>query len=89
MVDIAIALFVPLHPPSALQSWLRGGFGSSVLYLADLLGDADDAAGGAGAGIARLEGLLVAALAQVVGAAVDDDGALFRRAVWSAGAVTS
>ena len=33
-------------------------------------------AGGAGAGVASLEGLLVVALAEIVGAAVDNDGAL-------------
>lgn len=40
-----------------------------------LVGDANDTAGRAGAGVASLEGLLVAALAEVVGAGVDNDGA--------------
>lgn len=43
---------------------------------ARLVGDADDAAGRAEAGVAGDLGLLVAALAEVVGAGVDDDGAL-------------
>jgi hypothetical protein len=41
-----------------------------------LLSEANDAAGGTGARVACLLGLLVAALAEVVGARVGDDGAL-------------
>ena len=44
-------------------------------HRARLRGDANDTASRPGAGVARLETLLVAALAQVVGAGVDDDGA--------------
>lgn len=44
--------------------------------MAGLVGDADDAAGGTGASVASLLGLGVATLAEVVGAAVDNDGAL-------------
>jgi len=42
-----------------------------------LLGDANDAASGTGAGVACLEGLLVTPLAKIVGAGMDNDGALF------------
>lgn len=42
----------------------------------DLCGNADDAAGRAGAGVARLLALLVPALSEVVGARVADEGAL-------------
>lgn len=41
-----------------------------------LLGNADDSASGTGSGVASLERLLVPSLAEVVGAGVDDDGAL-------------
>lgn len=41
-----------------------------------LVGDANDTAGRTGAGVASLEGFLVATLAEIVGAGVDDDGAL-------------
>ena len=43
--------------------------------LADLCRDADDTARRTAARVARLLALLVAALAEVVGAGVDDDGA--------------
>jgi hypothetical protein len=42
----------------------------------DLVGDANDTASRARAGVTSLLGLLVSALAEVVGAGVDDDGAL-------------
>jgi len=41
-----------------------------------LLGDADDTASRAGAGVAGLQGLLIATLAEVISAGVDDNGAL-------------
>lgn len=41
-----------------------------------LVGDTDDTAGRTSSGVACLLGLLVSALAEVVGAGVDDDGAL-------------
>lgn len=40
----------------------------------NLVGDADDTAGRTGASVSSLEGLLVVALAEVVGAAVRNDG---------------
>jgi hypothetical protein len=43
----------------------------------NLVGDTDDTASRARTSITSLLGLLVAALAEVVGAAVDNDGALF------------
>lgn len=49
----------------------------SYSLVMTLLADADDAAGGAGASVARLLGLLVATLSEVVGASVGDDGALW------------
>jgi hypothetical protein len=42
----------------------------------DLVRDSNDTASRARASVTRLLGLLVAALAEVVGAGVDDDGAL-------------
>ena len=41
-----------------------------------LVGDTDDAACGAGASVTSLLGLLVSALAEIVGASVDNNGAL-------------
>jgi hypothetical protein len=46
------------------------------LLWVHLRGDADDTASRAWAGVTGLLGLLVSALAEVVGASVDDDGAL-------------
>lgn len=40
-----------------------------------LVGNANDAAGGAEAGVASLQGLLVATLAEVIGAGVDNNSA--------------
>lgn len=43
-----------------------------------LVGDTNDTAGRAGTSVTGLLGLLVSALAEVVGAGVDNDGALFK-----------
>ena len=51
---------------------------AAVLTGLTLCGNADDTASGAGPGVASLLALLVAALAEVVGASVDDDGALHK-----------
>jgi hypothetical protein len=43
-----------------------------------LVGDTNDTASGAGASVASLLGLLVTTLAEIVGASVDNNGALLR-----------
>jgi hypothetical protein len=43
-----------------------------------LVGDTDDTASGAGASVTSLLGLLVSALTEIVGASVDNNGALLR-----------
>ena len=44
--------------------------------MSNLLGDANDTASRSGTSVAGLEGLLVASLAEVISATVDDDGSL-------------
>jgi hypothetical protein len=56
-----------------------------------LVGDTNDTASGAGTGVTGLLGLLVSALAEVVGAGVDNNGALWKSVwlyVWRKGKVT-
>ena len=43
-----------------------------------LVGDTNDTASGAGASVASLLGLLVSTLAEIIGASVDNNGALLR-----------
>jgi hypothetical protein len=54
-----------------------------ALHTGNLSGDADDAASGSQASVAGLKGVWVASLAKVVGAGVDDDGALSALALLS------
>ena len=46
--------------------------------LRHLVGDTNDTASGAGTGVTSLLGLLVSALTEIVGAGVDNNGALLR-----------
>ena len=57
------------------QTLTQGGPYNHLAKLR-LLGDANDTASGTGAGVASLQRLLVSSLAEIVGAGVDDDGAL-------------
>ena len=71
------------------ESWSRTNLHFSsrqgfVLFLllntwTELCGNTDDTAGRSGTCVARLLGLLGVALAEVVGALVDDESALFNR----------
>lgn len=60
--DICILPYCP-RPSQSLKTYL--------------VGDANDTASGAGTSVTSLLGLLVSALAKVISAGVDDNGALF------------
>ena len=66
--DPSILYYIMSVAPRILfSSWTRAD---------NLRGDADDAASGAETSVTGLLAVWVAALAEIVGAAVDDDGAL-------------